>query len=122
MSEFGLRDYQAALALSPKMLAFALEARGKRKAAETLMQLQDLALASGLKLGLEYIDPSNPSGAPRAGEGYHSIKRYQQRVEELDRIARPEWYTEEAIEQRRADEEWADLEKLRATLGAVVRA
>ena len=70
-----------------------------------------------VNLGTRYVDPKNPNGGRKYDEPYTSLDPYLKDTEQLERIARPWLFTDEAIIRRREQEEEREflaLEKVMA--------
>lgn len=107
MRVFGPAAYPAMIDLPLRLIVRAAELQGERDAEARLIQLTDVSLASGLKLGQEYVDPdAKPSGS----RAHYSLARLQEHRTDLERRAYPWLHTPAAIKTRRQQEEevmWA---------------
>ncbi len=91
----------------PALIYRAAEIEQERDAARRLVELQDIAIGSGLKLGQKYVDPGKPAGDLDTSEPHYSLKPLSEHQEALERVARPWLHTQEAIIRRREEEEEA---------------
>ncbi|NTX99309.1 hypothetical protein [Deinococcus sp. JMULE3] len=114
---FGVHRYDAVMAMPDRLIARAATIEGERDAERRLTQLRDLSLAAGLKLGQQLVDPKNPSGRPGPGEAYHTLKPFNDHVEQLDQIAHPWEHTREARIARREAEEARRFDRIASALG-----
>ena len=119
MRVFGVSAHDSVMRMPPAQIARAAEIQGERDAEARLLALQDISLASGLKLGQSYVDPKNPGGKPKAGEPFYSLQEFNRHVENVEKVARPWLHTpalrrarREAEEERRMQEFEKNLRKL----------
>lgn len=97
---FGPALYREVMGWPRRLILRAAEIQTQREADARLTALTDLSIATGLKLGMEYVDPKNPSGSRKADEPYHTLEPLAKHKADLDRVARPWAHTPEAVQAR----------------------
>lgn len=107
MRVFGPAAYPAMIDLPLRLIVRAAELQVERDAEARLIQLTDVSLASGLKLGQEYVDPD---ATPSSSRAHYSLAKLQEHQIKLEKRAYPWLHTPAAIKSRREREEdvlWA---------------
>ncbi|MVN86909.1 hypothetical protein GO986_09040 [Deinococcus sp. HMF7620] len=106
------------MAMPLALIARAAGIQGERDAEARLLVLQDISLATGLKLGQSYVDPKNPGGRPKRGEAFYSLEKFNDHVEHVEKLARPWLHTPAARKARREAEEERRMDAFERALRA----